>query len=265
MFPVWFKFAWIDVPSFTALMVLALGAGLALTWVAARRTDLPPADVLDVALVAVLVGVIGARAGYVTVNWDYYRSHTNEIAQVWQGGLVWHGGLAGGVIGAAVASAWRKLDLRAVLGALTRGLMAGVALGWIGCYLAGAAYGREVFPGDRGWFLAADLPDMYGLRNPRFATQLLGAAWAAVCFGMSNVECRMSNGRFAASGIRFAVAMMFYSAGMFVLGFTRGDAAPMLGAWRLDQVIDAGIVAAGIVSILSSLVVQVAAVKPKRV
>jgi prolipoprotein diacylglyceryltransferase len=140
-----------------------------------------------------------------------------------------------------------------------------VALGWIGCYLAGAAYGREVFPGDRGWFLAADLPDMYGLRNPRFATQLLGAAWAAVCFGMSNVECRMSNGRFAASGIRFAVAMMFYSAGMFVLGFTRGDAAPMLGAWRLDQVIDAGIVAAGIVSILSSLVVQVAAVKPKRV
>jgi prolipoprotein diacylglyceryl transferase len=265
MFPVWFKFAWINVPSFTALMALALGAGLALTWVAARRTDLPPADVLDVALVAVLVGVIGARAGYVTVNWDYYRSHTHEIAQVWQGGLVWHSGLAGGVIGAAAASAWRKLDLWAVLNALTPGLMAGVALGWIGCYLAGAAYGREAFPGDRWWFLAADLPDMYGLRNPRFATQLIGAAWAAVCFGMSNVECRMSNGRFAASGIRFAVAMMFYSAGMFVLGFTRGDAAPMLGAWRLDQVIDAGIVAAGIVSILSSLVVQVAAVKPKRV
>jgi phosphatidylglycerol---prolipoprotein diacylglyceryl transferase len=265
MSPVWFTFAWINVPSFTALMVLALGAGLALTWVAARCADLPPTDVLDVALVAVLVGVIGARAGYVTVNWDYYRSHTNEIAQVWQGGLVWHSGLAGGVIGAAVASAWRKLDLRAVLSALTPGLMAGVALGWIGCYLAGAAYGREVFPGDRWWFLAADLPDMYGLRNPRFATQLLGAAWAAACFGMSSVECRMSNGHFTASGIRFAVAMMFYSAGMFVLGFMRGDAAPMLGAWRLDQVIDAGIVAAGIVSILSSLVVQVAAVKPKRV
>jgi len=269
MFPVWLKLAWIDVPSFTALMVLALGVGLALTWVAARRADLPPADVLDVALVAVLVGVLGARAGYVTVNWDYYRSHTNEIAQVWQGGLAWHTGLAGGVIGAAVASAWRKLVQRAVLRALTPGLMAGAALGWIGCYLAGVAYGREVFPGDRWWRLAADLPDVYGLRNPRFATQLLGAAWAAVCFGISakRIECPRSvaNGRFAASGIRFAVAMMFYSAGMFVLGFTRGDAAPMLGAWRLDQVIDAGIVAVGIVYSLSSLVVQVAAVKPKRV
>jgi phosphatidylglycerol:prolipoprotein diacylglycerol transferase len=188
MFPVWLKLAWIDVPSFTALMALALGAGLTLTWVAARCADLPPTDVLDVALVAVLVGVIGARAGYVTVNWDYYRSHTNEIVQVWQGGLVWHSGWAGGVIGAAVASAWRKLDLRAVLSALAPGLMAGVALGWIGCYLAGAAYGREVFPGDRWWYLTADLPDMYGLRNPRFATQLLGAAWATVCFGMSNIE-----------------------------------------------------------------------------
>jgi len=69
MYPVWFKLAWIDVPSFTALMVLALGVGLALTWGAARRAGLPSADVLDVALVAVLVGVIGARAGYVAVNW----------------------------------------------------------------------------------------------------------------------------------------------------------------------------------------------------
>jgi len=265
MYPVWFKLAWIDVPSFTALMALALGAGLALTWSAARRAGLPPADVFDIALVAVLVGVIGARAGYVTVNWEYYRSHTNEIARVWQGGLVWHSGWAGGVIGAAIASAWRKLDLRAVLSTLTPGLMAGVALGWIGSYLAGVAYGREVLPGNRWWFLAADLPDMYGLRNPRFATQLLGAGWAAICFGISNVEWQKANDGFTASGIRFAVAMMFYSAGMFVLGFMRGDAAPVLGAWRLDQVIDAGIVAAGIVSILSSLVVQVAAVKPKRV
>jgi hypothetical protein len=30
-----------------------------------------------------------------------------------------------------------------------------------------------------------------------------------------------------------------------VLGFARGDAVPMLGAWRLDQVIDAGIVVVG--------------------
>jgi len=138
-----------------------------------------------------------------------------------------------------------------------------------------------VFPGDRWWFLAADLPDMYGLRNPRFATQLLGAAWAAVCFvfamssaclvrrktkdagrGIDFVARRSS---FIIHGIRFAATMTLYSAGMFVLGFTRGDAVPMLGAWRLDQVIDAGIVAVGIVYSLSSLVAQVAAVKPKRV
>jgi prolipoprotein diacylglyceryltransferase len=134
--------------------------------------------------------------------------------------------------------------------------MAGAALGWIGCYLAGVAYGREVFPGDRWWFLAADLPDMYNLHNPRFAPQMLGAAWATVCFGISNIEYRMSNARFVTSGIRFAATMTIYSAGGFVLGFTRGDAAPMLGAWRLDQVIDAGTVAVGSVYILWSLVSQ---------
>jgi phosphatidylglycerol---prolipoprotein diacylglyceryl transferase len=263
MYPVWFKLAWIDVPSFTALMALALGAGLALTWSAARRAGLPTADVLDVALVAVLVGVIGARAGYVTVNWEYYRSHTNEIARVWQGGLVWHSGWAGGVIGAAIASAWRKFDLRAVLNALTPGLMAGAALGWIGCYLSGAAYGREVFPGDRWWFLAADLPDMYGLRNPRFATQLLGAAWATICFILALItqadERRRTTDEsgpasFVMGPPSFAIAVTLYSAGTFVLGFTRGDAAPLLGGWRLDQVMDAGIAVLGVVYILSSIV-----------
>jgi len=263
MYPVWFKVAWIDVPSFAALMALALGAGLALTWRVARRTGLPTVDVLDVALVAVLVGIIGARAGYVAVNWEYYRSHTNEIARVWQGGLVWHSGLAGGVIGAAIASAWRKLDLRTVLSALTPGLMAGAALGWIGSYLAGAAYGCEVFPGDRWWFLAADLPDMYGLRNPRFATQLLGAVWAAICFILAlftqaDERRRTTDESGPASFVigppSFAIALILYSAGMFVLGFTRGDAEPLLGVWRLDQVMDAGIAIFGVVYILSSIV-----------
>jgi hypothetical protein len=41
---------------------------------------------------------------------------------------------------------------------------------------------------------------------------------------------------------------------MFALGFARGDAVPLLGAWRLDQVIDAGIAILGVVYILSSIV-----------
>jgi prolipoprotein diacylglyceryltransferase len=136
------------------------------------------------------------------------------------------------------------------LDTLAPGLMAGAALGWIGCHLAGVAYGRPVFPGDRWWFLAADLPDIYRLWDPRIATQLLGAAWAALCFvvAMTNHRCSSPVARLST----FAVTMALYSAGMFALGFARGDVAPMAGAWRVDQVVDVAIAMAGIVYILAS-------------
>ena len=246
MQPVLFNLGWIEVPSFTALMALGLGAALALTWMEARRMGLSPIDVLDVALVAVLVGLLAARAGYVVEHWDYFRNHADEIAQVWQGGLLWYTGLAGGACGAATASVRRKLDARAVFDALAPGLMVGAALGWIGCHLAGVAYGREVFPGERWWFLAADLPDIYRLWNPRIATQLLGAGWAALVFAVwaARTQTRLRPGG------RFAVTMMLYSAGMFALGFARGDVVPMLVTWRADQVVDAIIVSASVAYIL---------------
>jgi prolipoprotein diacylglyceryltransferase len=251
MAPVLFTLGWIDVPSFTALMALALSAGLLLTWNIARRANLPQGDVLDAALVGVLVGVLAARAIYVWENWAYFRDHTDQMAQLWLGGLSWHGGLIGGAVGAAVFSVWRKLDVRTVFNVLAPGLMAGAALGWIGSYLAGVAYGREVFPGDFWWFLAADLPDIYGLWNPRFATQLIGAAWAAVCFaaGMSKVEGRTTN---VPIRLSFALTLALYSSGMFVLGFARGDAAPMLVGLRVDQIVDAGIVVAGAAYLLTT-------------
>jgi phosphatidylglycerol:prolipoprotein diacylglycerol transferase len=247
MQPVLFKLGWIAVPSFTALMALGLGAGLALTWREARRMGLAPIDALDVALVAVLVGLLAARAGYVIEHWDYYRNHVDEIARVWQGGLSWYTGLAGGVCGAAAASAWRRLDARAVFDALAPGLMASAALGWIGCHLAGVAYGREVFPGERWWFLAADLPDIYRLWNPRIATQLLGAGWAAL---VSVAVWAARTRAMLRPGVRFAAAMTLYSAGMLALGFARGDLVPMVVTWRADQVADALIVAASVAYIL---------------
>lgn len=245
-----FTLGWIDVPSFTALMALALGAGLALAGVEARRKSLSQTDVLDVALFAVLVGILAARAGYVVEHWDYFRDHVDEIALVWLGGLAWHTGFVGGALGAIGFSVWRKLDTRAVFDALAPGLWAAVALGWIGCHLAGVAYGREVFPGDRWWFLAADLPDIYRLWNPRIATQLLGAAWATVCFVVAMASSRRSPS--AARHSTFAVTLALYSAGMFLLGFTRGDAVPMLGTWRMDQVVDAVIVVVSMAYLLSA-------------
>jgi phosphatidylglycerol:prolipoprotein diacylglycerol transferase len=239
MFPVWLRFGWFDLPSYTALLLLALSAGLAVTCFAARYTPLPVARILDAALATVVAGVIGGRAVYVGLNWGYYQSHADMIAYLWQGGLSWHGGVAGGLIGALMWCAWRKLDARVVLAALTPGLLAGAALGWIGAQLAGLAYGREILPGDRWWFLAADLPDVYGFWNPRFPAQGLGAAWAAWCALLALMLVRLARRTPALTAAMLGV----YSAGAVALGLARGDETLMLGAWRIDQLLDAALAA----------------------
>ena len=65
-----------------------------------------------------------------------------------------------------------------MLDVLGPGLALGCALGWLACTSASCAYGKPVWPDQPVWFLAADLPDAYGVREPRVATQWLGAGWS---------------------------------------------------------------------------------------
>lgn len=50
-------------------------------------------------LSAVVVGVIGARVGYVVTNWPFYASRLAEIPRLDHGGLSIHGAVVGGAVG----------------------------------------------------------------------------------------------------------------------------------------------------------------------
>ena len=166
MTPVLFTLGWIDVPSFTALMALALGAGLWLTWDAARCANLLPGNVLDAALAGILVGVIAARALYVSDHWGYFRDHTDQMTQLWLGGLSWHGGLIGGAIGAAAFSLWRKLNVG-------RGIR---------CAYAGADGGRVAR-------LDRMSPGRRCLRTARYSPATVGGFWRLTC--PTSMVCRI--------------------------------------------------------------------------
>src|SRR3569623_3254516 len=87
---------------------------LAVRWYASsllRRRDLwpddkPPFDtaaIWDFAFWAVIVIVLGGRIGYVLFyNLPYYAAHPAEIVALWDGGMAFHGGLAGILIAMAL-------------------------------------------------------------------------------------------------------------------------------------------------------------------
>lgn len=96
-----------------------------------RDRGMEPGRALELIFAAGLGGFVGARVYYVLENPD-------RGGGIFSGsGLVWYGGLIGGVIGVAALSWWRRLPLGVVANVAAPALALGYAVGRFGCQLAG--------------------------------------------------------------------------------------------------------------------------------
>jgi phosphatidylglycerol---prolipoprotein diacylglyceryl transferase len=249
MRPILFQWGNLSIGSYAALLNLGLIAVVTIVWLDARRRDIRFEVLFDAMLAAIVFGVIGARLGYAAINAAYFKDHVGEIFRLWEGGLFWPAGLIGGSLGAGLIarlhhdrSPARILDRLAIVTPL------GLALGWIGCFLSAAAYGREMFPGQPLFFLAIDAPDLYGLTNPRWPSQLLGALWALLVFA----GLWLTRDRTWSAGRHFWLFIAAYSLGSLLVGFTRADDMPIVSGWRLDQILDGALTIAGVSGLLAT-------------
>jgi prolipoprotein diacylglyceryl transferase len=132
-----FELTWHGV--FTAIGIAAgvyLGA-----WIA-RREGFTEDDAYSIALVGVPAGIIGARAMWVIENWETVDPWT-DIFRINEGGITVFGAVAGGVIGAVVYGAFRRLPIMRGLDAAGFGLLLGMAIGRIGDLVNGEHWGTE--------------------------------------------------------------------------------------------------------------------------
>ena len=224
-------------PFFTIpIYSLALALGITLSMgIGLRRAALRPSVLIDAGLGACLGGVIGARIVHVLLNWAYFADNLSEALRPSAGGLDWHGALIGGLIGLGIVSIWRRLNLRMLLDALSPALPLLAFAGWLGCWAAVCAYGAEVdtlahYPA----FVAAETRDVFGIVAPRYNTQVFGMALALVLLVVSFVLIRQG----WLKNRRFWILLALLSAGMFGIGFFRGDYAIMVAGLRADQVLD---------------------------
>ncbi len=230
----------ITIRTYTLLLDLAVLIGLAtLAW-QAWKLDQKPAHWLDAGLGALAAGLIAARLGHVAIHWMYFSEHPSEIWEIWRGGLDWHTAVLGGLGGLAGICRLRKLGFWQVSDVLAWSLPIGVMLTYTGCLMTNCGHGREVRSlADYPALLVAELPDLYGITVPRFSSQLYGIALGAGMLGMVALLRRWPG--------RLWAALALLGLGAFGIGFTRGDAVPMVGALRLDQVFDLGVAVTGMV------------------
>ena len=221
-----------------AIYSLSLALGLALSAAVggyAARAIFRPAQVIDACLAAIVGGLVGARVEHVLLHWDYFSANLSEALRLNAGGLDWHGAVIGALVGLALVSRLRRIDARRMLALFAPALPLLALAGWIGCAAAACAYGAEVdtlalHPEYAVW----EARDVYGMLAPRYSTQRFGMILALILIPV---------GLAARGERRFWLLLGLLSAGMFAIGFVRGDAVPLVAGLRADQWLDIGFVA----------------------
>jgi phosphatidylglycerol:prolipoprotein diacylglycerol transferase len=185
---------------------------------------------VDAGLVTVIGGLVGARLGHVVANWVYFGNHLGEAIRIWEGGLAWPGAVAVGALALWGYCRWRREAFWPIADVLALPIVVVAALAWLGCAANACAPGREVAPGALPAWFAVDWPDSFGITALRWPTQILGAAWSALCI----LAIWLTRTRTWPAGVRPLLAIGGIALGGFGLAFTRGDAMPQMGGLRLD-------------------------------
>ncbi|MDD5730061.1 MAG: prolipoprotein diacylglyceryl transferase [Candidatus Omnitrophica bacterium] len=137
-----FQLGMFTVYSYGFMLALAFLVGTYLAQSRAGKQGIGPNIIMDLIFYILLSSIAGARIFFVAVNWGYYRFHLADVFKVWEGGLVFYGGL----VLALPAAFWflkkNKLSFWKIADILSPSLAIGVALGRIGCFLNGCCYGK---------------------------------------------------------------------------------------------------------------------------
>ena len=220
-------------------------------WLAIRngkKYDVRSEDIIIVGTASLGIGLLCGTLLYIFVTYPI----ATIVAMIKSGdfsflqsGIVFYGGLIGGIAGAMIGTHIAKCKFSDVLISLVPFIPLGHAIGRVGCTMAGCCHGME-YDG----FLAIHYPhSLLGLDPAQgyFPVQLMESAMNLVICGILLFAAKKTKRK---ENILF-VYLSLYALARFVLEYFRGDEARgiYLG-FSLSQWISIGLMLAGIAGIL---------------
>ena len=199
-----------------------------------------PELVLDVAIVAVPAGIVGARLYHVVTSPDDYFGPNGDLAripQTWQGGLGIWGGIAGGVLAGVLLLRHRGLRVAPLADAVAPTLLVAQAIGRLGNWFNQELYGS---PTTLPWGLRIDdahLPagSTYPPGTLFHPTFLYEALWNLAGAALLVWIGRRMLARSGVTGGRLLwVYLMVYTAGRVWIEMLRIDEAETVLGLRLN-------------------------------
>lgn len=140
MYPVLFRIGDFPITSFGLMMFLSFIGGAWATGRMLKRYGLDPTLIWDMLAWIAVGGIVGAKIYFLALHWQDVIANPRQVLFAREG-LVWYGGLIGGVLAYYLQVRSRRLPLAVMFDATGPALMLGIALGRIGCFLVGDDYG----------------------------------------------------------------------------------------------------------------------------
>ncbi|MCI5740056.1 MAG: prolipoprotein diacylglyceryl transferase [Lachnospiraceae bacterium] len=143
----------ISIAYYGVIIAIGMLAGILMATYEAKRTGQNPEDYFDLAIVAIIFSIIGARAYYVIFSWDKYKDNLLNIFRLRQGGLAIYGGVIAAIITTLVFAKIKNLSFPKLADTAGLGLILGQIIGRWGNF-----FNREAFGGYTDGLLAMQIP-----------------------------------------------------------------------------------------------------------
>lgn len=229
-----------------------IAVGILLCWTLIERLS-GRKDIGTLVFALVLSGVVGARVAHVVEYWhaDGFDRNFAAAFQIWNGGLVFYGGLIAGVLMFLAWAFRKKEDVLSLADLIVVVLPLGHAFGRLGCFFFGCCWGKVSdsalavsFPARSPAWTAQVQAGLISTHAPHalpvLPTQLFESAALFALFGLLYFLYRRYRAWTAAT------YLVGYGVIRFCLEFLRDDDRPVWGGLSSAQNFSFLLIAAGI-------------------
>lgn len=239
MHPILFKIGPITIYTYGVMVALGIFFGSLILVRLGEREGIRREDIVDTAFWSVVAGFIGARLFFFIYNPEYLKPWY-RLFYIWEGGLVWYGGVIFGALTAIYFIRKRKIPVWKFADVVSIALSVGLGFGRIGCTMAGCCYGK-----------VCHAPFAIVFTNPHSAAPLNIPLWptepvsSAANFLIALILYLLYRRR-KVPGEIFGFYLILYGTFRFLIEFVRATPKEILGTFSNNQVISIIMVATGI-------------------
>ena len=133
----------VDIQWYGIIITVGLVLAMIYCFSKMKRFGIDTDRALDVAIVGIIGGLLGARLYYVAFRWDEYKGNLKEIINTRGGGLAIYGGIIGAIGLGLIACRLRKVKILPMLDITVLGFLIGQGIGRWGNFVNQEAFGTN--------------------------------------------------------------------------------------------------------------------------